>query len=210
MTEKVELDFAESRLLDLRAGLFALIRTVESLERALADGLASPKEYENRCKVLLNQFATYETFLKSSKITLAYFINESGLFVPLAVEMLTRKIPTTRMQMTSMANFESTIQGSASFFQLSGELISLLDALRLGETAVDSLLPDIEKVLTSIDSIGTLPMDLRGLPELLKWRSKLLTMSAHEELTEQEARQLALDVDTAYVSVKRWLHTVDR
>lgn len=76
--------------------------------------------------------------------------------------------------------------------------ITAMDALRLGQRAVDEIQPLIADVTGSLVRVPQLSPDFEGLQKMKLWLQKLHDMRAHDEIEEQDSRQLLFDVETSY------------
>lgn len=82
--------------------------------------------------------------------------------------------------------------------------ITFLDALRLNMLSKDSLHPLLSEVIQSVNQVTTADFDDRG--KIISWLIRLNGMKATEELGEEEARQLAFDMEGAYAGFKATLN----
>ena len=76
--------------------------------------------------------------------------------------------------------------------------ITTMDALRLGQRAVDEIQPLVQEVTGSLVRVTQLPADFEGMQKMRLWLQKLHDMRAHDEIEEQESRQLLFDVESSY------------
>ncbi|CAJ1398585.1 unnamed protein product [Effrenium voratum] len=182
--------------------LYSIIVASEHLESAFIRGSVSNQDYERECNLLLAQFKTLKTGLKDKCPDIRAFASEHGLHCPLAEERL------LGTGVAATALFGGTAEGgkeSLACFKASEGFITLLDAVKLNLTAADELLPLVRDLQASIVGIPNLP-PLPGLERITGWLVTLNGMRASDQITEAQSRQLALDVEQAYTSLKNWLH----
>jgi len=188
---------------NMLAELHSILITTEHLESAFVRGSLSNQEYERHCIQLIAQFKTLQTGLRSKYPDIRVFIHEEGLNCPLAEERLLGK----GMAATAFFHGNAQTKGgkeSLACFEASEKFITLSDALKLKLTAVDDLLPLIRDLQTSIVSIPNLP-PLHGIDRVPNWLAKLNNMQAADQLNQGDCRQLALDIELGYNSLRSWL-----
>lgn len=76
--------------------------------------------------------------------------------------------------------------------------ITAMDALRLGQRAVDEIQPLVKDVASSLVNVPNLPAEFEGMQKMRLWLQKLHEMRAHDEIEEQESRQLIFDMESSY------------
>jgi ESCRT-I complex subunit VPS28 len=81
--------------------------------------------------------------------------------------------------------------------------ITFLDALKLGYLAKDALHPLLTDVIQSVNKVIDRDFENRG--KIVQWLITLNQMKATEELSEEQARELELDMNSAYQGFKRTL-----
>ena len=83
------------------------------------------------------------------------------------------------------------------------DFITFLDALRLGLLAKDQLHPLLTDVIQSVNKVTDRDFESRG--KIVQWLITLNQMKATEELSETQARELELDINSAYQGFKATL-----
>lgn len=76
--------------------------------------------------------------------------------------------------------------------------ITAMDALRLGQRAVDEIQPLVKDVAGSLVKVPNIPSEFEGMQKMRLWLQKLHDMRAHDEIEEQESRQLIFDMESSY------------
>ena len=51
---------------------------------------------------------------------------------------------------------------------------------------------------------------LDGMDKITEWLTKINALRAHDVLSEQDARQMGLDLENAYTSFHKWLREENR
>lgn len=83
------------------------------------------------------------------------------------------------------------------------EFITFLDAVKLGMLSKDQLHPLLSDVIQSVNRVTDQDFDNRG--KIVQWLITLNQMKATEELSEQQARELEMDIQQAYQGFRRTL-----
>lgn len=117
-------------------------------------------------------------------------------------------MPSTAINASSGA---TPSQSKSSSNQVSGALIleatqdfiTFLDALKLGLLAKDQLHPLLSDVIQSVNKVTDLDFENRG--KIIQWLITLNQMKAKEELSEDQARELEWDINSAYQGFKATL-----
>ena len=68
--------------------------------------------------------------------------------------------------------------------------ITAMDALRLGQRAVDEIQPLVKDVASSLVRVPNVPADFEGMQKMRVW--------LHDEIEEQDSRQLVFDMESSY------------
>ncbi|GJN17477.1 hypothetical protein PR202_gb04546 [Eleusine coracana subsp. coracana] len=95
----------------------------------------------------------------------------------------------------------STTASATAIAQCVQSFITAMDAVKLNMLANDQVRPLLQELSTSMTRLGPmLPPDFEGKVKVNEWLAKLHKMGAADELTEQQARQLNFDLDSAYAA----------
>lgn len=81
--------------------------------------------------------------------------------------------------------------------------ITFLDALKLNMVSKDALHPLLSEVIQSVNKVTDGDFENRG--KIIQWLIALNQMRATEELSEDQARELAFDIEQAYQGFKATL-----
>ena len=83
------------------------------------------------------------------------------------------------------------------------EFITFLDAVKLGFLSKDQLHPLLSDVIQSVNRVTDKDFENRG--KIVQWLIALNQMKATDELGEEQARELEMDIQQAYNGFKRTL-----
>ncbi|KAL8939999.1 MAG: hypothetical protein Q9216_003051 [Gyalolechia sp. 2 TL-2023] len=210
---KLSMNAAERDLYDSLAEIYSIIITLDGLEKAYIRDSIPENEYTELCSRLLNQ---YKSILKDETVSrefvdLETFKSRWEIECPRATERLRVSLPATVAEPsashagTSSNAPQSRPSATGSQILLATEnFITFLDALRLNMLSKDSLHPLLSEVIQSVNQVTIADFDNRG--KIISWLIRLNGMKATEELGEEEARQLAFDMEGAYAGFKATLN----
>ena len=181
------------------ADLYCIIKATEHLERAYVRDAVGKEEYTEACAKLIAQF-------KGARVVVGdvhEFIREYKVECPRAMNRLLREgVPAT-----VLTSDHSTKQSEVKVAETVHQFITVLDALKLNVRAVDEISPLVRDLLGSISRTPGLPDDFEAKTKVHKWILKFNEMEASDEISEEQERQLAYDIDTSYAAYYRWLES---
>lgn len=132
---------------------------------------------------------------------------------PRATERLRIGLPATVEQASHGVHTPSSgpsgnaLSGGASgslILTATENFITFLDALKLNMVSKDALHPLLSEVIQSVNKVTDRDFDNRG--KIIQWLITLNQMRATEELSEDQARELAFDIEQAYQGFKATLN----
>ena len=131
---------------------------------------------------------------------------------PRATERLRIGLPATVEQAshnTPAANNSTAGTGSGGasgslILAATENFITFLDALKLNMVSKDALHPLLSEVIQSVNKVTDGEFENRG--KIIQWLIALNQMRATEELSEEQARELAFDIEQAYQGFKATLN----
>jgi ESCRT-I complex subunit VPS28 len=184
------------------ADLYAIVRATESLEKAYSRDMVTADEYTTSCMKLISQFKTTEAALKST-VDPTSFLKQYTLECPRAYERLFKTgVPATTLHRQANTSGSTDAVRVAETVQ---HFITLMDAVRLDQRAVDEIHPLLSDLLDSITRIPALPRDFEPSDLIQKWLVTLNSMRAVEEISEEQVRDFLFDLDKAYSGFHRFL-----
>jgi len=189
----------EREAYDEQANLFAIIMATEHLERAFARDAITQQDYTNQCKKLISQFKLAERVLRDQMST-ETFMEIYQMDCPRATERLLKMgIPEPLKGMSDAASHAVTVAETVQHF------ITTMDAVKLEQRAVDELQPLLSDLMDVLVRVPDTPDDFEPNRKVQRWLQKLNTMRAVEEISEDDSRQLYMDLDSAYTEFTRYL-----
>lgn len=107
------------------------------------------------------------------------------------------------MTAPSLASSGNNGSNGTLILEATQDFITFLDALKLGLLAKDQLHPLLSDVIQSVNRVTDQDFDGRG--KIVQWLITLNQMKATEEVSEDQARELELDMNSAYQGFKATL-----
>ncbi|GFP60038.1 hypothetical protein ACSS6W_005287 [Trichoderma asperelloides] len=201
---------AERDLQDSLGELFSIIVTLDELEKAFLKDAIPEAEYTDICERSLRQYKALladETIANEFK-DLEDFKAKWDLDVPRATERLRVGMPSTTVTASSAAPASAPAAAANNtsgvlILEATQEFITFLDAVKLGLLSKDQLHPLLSDVIQSVNRVTDKDFDNRG--KIVQWLITLNQMKASDELSEQQARELDLDIQQAYQGFRRTL-----
>ena len=186
----------EREEVDNRANVFALIQTIQALEKAYIKDAVTPTDYAKQCNILLMQYNAAFKLIKEKFPNVESFTAKYLLDCPAAVERIKDGRPIT---VKDDGNVSKLIAEIVSLF------ITVMDRLRLEIRAMDELHPDVKDLYEAMCRMSTLPSVFEGRTKIQKWLDALNSMQASDELSEEQVRQMLFDFESAYNDFNRFL-----
>ncbi|XP_070150575.1 uncharacterized protein Vps28 isoform X2 [Polyergus mexicanus] len=184
---------------DNQADLYAVVNTLQHLEKAYIRDCVTPKEYTAACSKLLVQYrAAFKQVQSDQFPTIDSFTRAFRLDCPAALERIKEDRPITIKD--DKGNTSKCIADIVSLF------ITLMDKLRLEIKAMDQLHPDLRDLMDTMNRLSILPSDFDGKEKVAEWLQTLDNMSASDELSDTQVRQLIFDLETSYNAFNKILH----
>ena len=185
---------------DNMADLYALISTLQNLEKAYIWDCITPQEYTAACSKYLVQYKVAFKQVQSAEFpNVDAFVKKFRLDCPAALERIKEDRPITIKD--DKGNTSKCIADIVSLF------ITLMDKLRLEIKAMDELHPDLRDLVDTMNRLSLIPESFEGKEKVSNWLATLNSMQASDELTESQVRQLLFDLETSYAAFNNLLHS---
>ncbi|CAH8659479.1 unnamed protein product [Schistosoma rodhaini] len=185
---------------DNLAELYAVINTIQCLQKAYIKDYVESKEYTAACSKLLVQYkAAFKQVQGDEFATIEDFMRKYKMDCPAALERIKEGRPITIKD--DKQNINKSIADTVSLF------ITIMDKLRLDIRAVDEIHPDLRELYETLYRLSILPSDFEGKDRVKAWLDKMDQMQASDELSEAEVRQMLFDLDSGYNAFNRTLHS---
>ncbi|KAI9744610.1 MAG: Vacuolar protein-sorting-associated protein 28 [Claussenomyces sp. TS43310] len=196
---------AERDLYDSLAEVFSIVITLDELEKAYLKDAVPESDYTEICDRLLKQ---YKAILADEGVAKAFvdldtFKNEWDMEVPRATERIRIGLPSTVTAPSIATPSSNSGSNGTLILEATQDFITFLDALKLGLLAKDQLHPLLSDVIQSVNKVTD--RDFEGRGKIVQWLITLNQMKATEELSEDQARELELDMNSAYQGFKATL-----
>ncbi|KAJ2938937.1 hypothetical protein O0L34_g17749 [Tuta absoluta] len=184
---------------DNMAELYAVVSTLQHLEKAYMRDCVRAQEYTAACSRLLVQYRVAWKQVQGDEFpTIESFVQKFRLDCPAALERIRENKP--NLIKDDKGNTNKYIAEIVSLF------ITLMDKLRLELRAMDMIQPELRDLRDTMDRLIMLPDDFEGKLKVQEWLDKLSEMSASDELSESQVRQLLFDLESSYGSFNKFLH----
>ncbi|KAL1914377.1 uncharacterized protein VTP21DRAFT_8957 [Calcarisporiella thermophila] len=179
------------------ADLYAIIVTVEHLEKAYIRDSITPQDYTPACARLIAQFKTALNLVRDAVPDVEQFMREYKLECPAAANRLLKiGVPATIEHAAESGRDPSR---SAKYVaETVQHFITLMDALKLNFTAVDQLHPQLSDLMQSLHYVSLPPEFEDSKEKLRNWLITLNQMKASDTLGEDDVRQLMFDLENAH------------
>jgi len=189
----------EREKFDNLAELFAILTTLQCLEKAYIKDCVPAKEYTSHCSKLLMQYKTAFRQVKSDEVPdVETFSRKYRLDCPAALERIREDRPITIKD--DKGNNGKLIAEIVALF------ITTMDKLRMEIKSMDEHFQDCKDLCEALNTLSTLPSDYEGRVKVEKWLNILKSMNVSDELTEQQVREMLFDFDAAYGAFNKILH----
>jgi len=124
--------------------------------------------------------------------------------VPRATERIRIGLPSTITAPSHNATTNSGGSNGTLVLEATQDFITFMDALKLGLLAKDQLHPLLSDLIQSVNKVTDRDFDGRG--KIVQWLITLNQMKATEEVSEEQTRELDLDMSMAYQGFKSTLN----
>lgn len=185
---------------DNMADLFALISTLQNLEKAYIRDCVTPEEYTAACSKLLVQYKVAFKIVQDEEYsTIDAFVKKFKLDCPAALARIKEDRPITIKD--DKGNTSKCIADIVSLF------ITIMDKLRLGIKAMDELHPELRDLVDTMNRLSLIPENFEGKTKVKTWLETLNSMQASDELSDDQIRQFLFDLESAYSAFNNLLHS---
>lgn len=185
---------------DNMADLYAIINTLQQLEKAYIRDCITPQEYTAACSKYLVQYkVAFKQVQCDEYPSIDTFVKKFRLDCPAALERIREDRPITIKD--DKGNTSKCIAEIVSLF------ITIMDKLRLKMNTMDALQPDVKDLADNMNRLSLIPKDFEAKQKVENWLSNLNEMQASDELSESQVRQFLFDLESAYADFTKLLHS---
>lgn len=198
---------AERDLIDSLAEIYSIIRTIDGLEKAYQKDAVAETDYTEACSKMIKQ---YQSILSDKNVERSFrdldsFMREWDIQCPRAAETLRAGLPRTEVyapQANQVAAAPVAVAGPSGTLIMAAteNFITFLDALKLNYVSKSTLHPLLSDVIQSVNKVTDKDFEHRG--KIIQWLITLNQMRTTEELSEEQAHDLAFDMEQAYNGFK--------
>ncbi|EFR04183.1 hypothetical protein MGYG_07190 [Nannizzia gypsea CBS 118893] len=183
---------AERDLYESLAETYSIIITLDGLEKAYIKDAVTESEYTETCARLLKQYRSIlsDDTVAAEFVDLDTFKRAWEMECPRATERLRIGLPAT-VEQPSHAISQNTTAGPLA----SGSLIL---------TATENFITFLDALKLNVEIPSEQDFENRG--KIIQWLITLNQMRATEELSEEQARELAFEIEQAYQGFKATLN----
>jgi len=190
-------------MFDNLADLFSIIVAIEHVETAYVRDVLSEKDYSKTCSKLIAQFKTLHEAVADTVPDIEAFMKEYHMTCKYAANRIKLGVPATVYHGSGGDAGEKGQE--LKIFHAVQAFITTMDTLKLDMKAVDELHPQLTELVESLNKVTTLPPDHESKAKVKDWLVRLNKMKAHDELSVDDARQMAFDLDNAYNAFHRFV-----
>lgn len=185
---------------DNMADLYAIINTLQQLEKAYIRDCITPQEYTAACSKYLVQYkVAFKQVQCDEYPTVDTFVKKFRLDCPAALERIREDRPITIKD--DKGNTSKCIADIVSLF------ITIMDKLRLKMNTMDALHFDVKDLADNMNRLSLIPKDFEAKQKVETWLSTLNDMQASDELNDNQVRQFLFDLESAYADFTKLLHS---
>jgi len=193
----------ERQLYDNLADLFSIIITTEHLETAYVRDCVKADEYSKECSRLIAQYKTLRDAVQEVVPNIEGFMGEYKMSCKAAANrLLVKGVPAT-VEHGGVA--EKDKGEELAVFHAVQHFITTMDSLKLEMRAVDELHPHLSDLMDSINKVANLPPEHESKTKVKEWLLRLNKMRAHDELGDEDVRQMSFDLENAYNAFHKFL-----
>eukprot|EP00096_Caligus_rogercresseyi_P001407 TRINITY_DN1222_c0_g1_i1.p1 TRINITY_DN1222_c0_g1~~TRINITY_DN1222_c0_g1_i1.p1 ORF type:complete len:208 (+),score=90.21 TRINITY_DN1222_c0_g1_i1:237-860(+) len=175
--------------------LFAVISTLQALEKAYIRDAVSAKDYTHNCSKLLVQYkAAFKQVQGEEFPSVESFMSKYRLDCPAALERIKEGRPIT---IREDKNTSKLIAETVALF------ITTMDKLRLDIRVMEELHPDLKDLSDGLSRLSVLPPGFEGKAPVDKWLNTLSSMKVGDELDETDSRQMLFEIESAFGSFNK-------
>jgi len=183
---------------DNMADLYAIIKTVEHLEKAYVKDAIPADKYEPACTKLIAQ---YRTACGLVEMNVDEFATLYKLDCPAAMRRLKAGIPATLEHQTAASsgggNQQAVVAQVVQHFITTSDLVKLCSGEQ-GNVSVDQLLPYLRDLLDALNKMPALSPDFIGKAKIKEWIKILTPQPASYQLTDEQVRQISFDLESSH------------
>jgi ESCRT-I complex subunit VPS28 len=178
------------------ADLYAVMMATEYLESAFVRDVVSNDVYETECQRLIAQYKVSLAAVSDIVRDPATFMLDNKMHCKrAAIRLIEKGIPATLEHKVTSSNAQT---GQLSVLMATQNFITTMDSLKLDMRAVDQLHPYLSDLVDALNKVPQLSAEHPAVAKVKEWLFELNKMRAHDELDDDQARQMTFDLEQAY------------
>lgn len=190
----------EREQFDNLAELFAVLTTLQCLEKAYIKDCVPAKEYTSHCSKLLVQYkAAFKQVQGGEVPDVETFCRKYRLDCPAALERIREDRPITVK--------DDKGNTSALIAQTTASFITCMNSMEMGLKSKDELYPYVLDLSENLRSLSVLPSDYEGRIKVDKWLNILKGMEVSDEISDAQVREMRFDLDSSLQSFNKALES---
>ncbi|PWA00581.1 hypothetical protein BB558_003383 [Smittium angustum] len=200
---KLAANYREREEYDNQADLYAILVSLEQLERAFIRDSVSQDEYTTACSKLMSQYKTVFRVVEKIVPNIYDFVKMYKLNCPAALARIEIGIPST----VEHSNYKKPGDSISAkhVAEVVQTYITVMDSIKLSMVAVDNLHPLLGDLIQLLGNLNFIPPDFEGKTKIKEWLIVLNKLRASDELDEEQVRQLNFDLEQSYNAFHRLL-----
>lgn len=186
---------------DYLTDLFAIVLSIEYVERAGRRELITQGEYEKTVERLLEQYNSIAEYLATGSNPL--FTSMDSF-----LDTYCSRCPMARITIKQgMKSGNASSSRTAALYTLNSGylLVTLQDCIRLNQTSADALFPVLDELLEKLSGLGLTQRDF--VVRLESWRQRIRGMRAADMLDETATRDFDYDLECARNALHKYIET---
>ncbi|CBH18084.1 vacuolar sorting-associated protein-like, putative [Trypanosoma equiperdum] len=198
----------ERQHVEYLADLFAIILAIEKVEKATLRDIITQEQYSSTITRLLDKYKSTVTYLEQSRnpfySTIDSFWENYGSRCPAARTRIQLSFDDAKQQQQQQQ--DSDVNGTVDprlVLECGQHFITLMDSLKLQQTAVDQLYTLLADLVRGLQRLGV--TDQSFFHRLTTWKEKFDTMNASDELSERDTREFAFVLECGYQAFHAYL-----
>ena len=179
------------------ADLYAIFKATEHLEVAYARDAIGKAEYNQACSKLIQQYKGARQAIDADDrvSSVEQFLDVYKAECPRA----TKRLLIDMVPADVIDSGHSTAQNTGVIVaDTVSNFITVIDQLKLGIRAVDELTLCIHDLMANLNRTVGVPEDFEPKRKVHHWVTVLSTLGASDQISEDQARQIELDMQTSY------------
>nr|CCC95651.1 unnamed protein product [Trypanosoma congolense IL3000] len=196
----------ERQHVEYLADLFAIILAVEKVEKAMLRDIISQEQYTTARNRLLEKYKSTVTYIEESRnpfyTTIESFWDNYGSRCPAARTRIQKAFDNT-LQQEAQESDGGNIVNPRLVLECGQHFITLMDSLKLQQTAVDQLYTLLADLLRCLQRLNLTHQDF--FQRLASWKEKFDSMNASDELDDRDTREFAFVLECGYQAFHAYL-----